>query len=186
MLTVSPMLAAIAFAAAGLADAQSNATIPAVSSSSAAPPACIDVARLDIKNSTIRTAQRTFSFYNGVAANYDDPAQAGAAPSQPDWKAEIEKDVVVRPAPNVVVRVLLIHDSHETGSGWRYFATGVRCSKGKLEEVFQRDGMSFSVEGVDSKNIRISLNAVSGKSTRTHWSYVWDVEKSKYALAFKP
>lgn len=179
------MLAATAIVAASVAAGQSVEVIPAISGP-AQPPACIDVARLDIKNSTIRTAQRTFSFHNGVAANYDDPAQAGAAPSQPDWKAEIEKDVVVRPAPNVVVRVLLIHDSHETGSGWRYFATGVRCSKGKLEEVFQRDGMSLSVEGVDSKNIRISLNAVSGKPTRTYWSYAWDVDKSKYALAFKP
>src|ERR1700730_14904332 len=104
---------------------------------------CEDVTKLDVRNQTIRTAQRTFAFHDGIAVNYDSPPDQDAKHSQPDWKATIEKDCIIQPAPNVVVRFLLIHDSHETGSGWRYYATGLRCSSGEMQEVFQRDGLSL-------------------------------------------
>ena len=87
---------------------------------------------------TIRTAKRVFAFRKGVAMNCDSP-QPCDKQSQPDWEAEIEKDIVVRPDPNVVVRFLLIHDSHVKGSGWRYYLTGLRCSNGKIQEIFHRD-----------------------------------------------
>ncbi len=147
------------------------------------PLHCDDVTRLDFGNLTIRTAGRTFAFRNGVAVNLDLPTEHNDEHSPPDWKAEIEKDAVVRPAPNVVVRFLLIHDSHETGSGWRYYLTGLRCSSGKLQEVFHRDGLSLGVDRLDSTAITVGLNVAPGEAIRKHWSYIWNRRASKYVLS---
>ena len=106
-----------------------------------AAPTCDDVTKLDIRNLVIRTAHRTFAFHNGIAVNYDSQLALGEGQLRPDWKAEIETDRVIRSAPTRVVRYLLIHDSHETGSGWHYYATGLVCSGRKLHEVFHRDGL---------------------------------------------
>jgi len=143
---------------------------------------CNDVTKLDSRNLTIRTAQRTFAFHNGIAVNYDGQPE-GAEHSQPDWKAEIEKDSVIQPAPNVVVRFLLIHDSHETGSGWHYYATGFRCSGGKLHEIFHRDGLSLSIDRLDSNMVGVGLNVTQGEPIRKHWFYTWDRNASKYVLS---
>ena len=164
----------IATIAAAIAPAQSNPT-PTVP--------CNDVTKLDFRNLIVRTAQRTFAFRNGIAPNYDSPPDQGAKPSRPDWKAEIEKDNVIQPAPNVVVRFLLIRDSHETGSGWRYYATALRCSGGKLREVFHRDGLSLRVDRIDSTMIGIGLHVTPGQPIGKHWSYTWDRITSKYALS---
>jgi len=128
------------------------------------------VTKLDVENFTIRTAQRTFAFHNGVALNYESPRVQDAERSPPDWKSGDCEDNVIQPAPNVVVRFILIHDSHETGSGWRYYATGFRCSGGNLQEVFRRHGLSLSVDRLDSATIGVSLNLTPGSPIRKHWS----------------
>jgi hypothetical protein len=145
---------------------------------------CEDVTKLDFRNLVIRAGHRTFAFHNATAVNYDrPPEEQDPEHSQPDWKAEIEKDSVIHPEPDVVVRFLLIHDSHETGSGWRYYAMGFRCSGGKLQQVFHLDGMSLSVDRLDSTTISVSLNVTPGKPIRKHWSYSWDRGTSKYILS---
>jgi len=136
---------------------------------------CEDVAKLDVSNQTIRTAHRTFAFHNGIAVNSDGSVER--------WKATIEKDSVIRPAPDVVVRFLLIHDSHEMGSGWRYYATCLRCANGEIQEVFHRDGLSLRVDNLDSTAIQVSLMATPGDPIRKHWSYVWDRGTAKFVLA---
>ena len=142
-----------------------------------------DVARLDVRNTTIRTDQRTFAFHNGMAVNCDAPPEEGAGQHQPDWQAEIEQDRLLRPAPNVTLRFLLIHDSHVTGSGWLYYATAFRCSNGKLQEVFQRHGLSLRVERLSANRIDVSMMTTPGKDVRERWSYVWDPEQSRYVLS---
>ena len=176
----------IAAIAVGVAGAQpGNSAIRSVRSSRSQTPVvgCDDVEKLDFRNLTIRTAQRTFDFHNGIAVNYDDPTEADKEHFPPDWKAEIEKDSIIQPAPDVVVRFLLIHDSHETGSGWRYYATGLRCSGGRLQEVFHRDGASLSVDRLDSTTISVGLNVTPGDPIRKYWSYTWDRDRSKYVLS---
>src|SRR5882724_10276393 len=64
---------------------------------------CDDVTKLDSRNLTILTAQHTFAFHNGIAVNYDDPTETDKDHFPPDWKAEIEKDSIIQPAPDVVV-----------------------------------------------------------------------------------
>lgn len=147
---------------------------------------CDDVTKLDFKNLTFRVGLRTFAFHDGVAANYDDPDGQSGRYSQPDWKAEIEKDSVIRPVPDVVVRFLLIHDVHVTGSGWRYYAAGYRCSGGKLQEVIHHEGMSLRVERLDSASIDICLDAIPGKARRKSCSYIWDRNSGKYVLSSTP
>ena len=147
------------------------------------PQRCDAVMKLDFENLPVHTARRKFAFRNGVAVNFDLPPERSDRESPPDWKARIEKDTVVQPAPDVVVRFLLIHDSHVTGSGWRYYLTGLRCSSGKLQEVFHRDGLSLGIERLDSTSIIISLNGTPGDAVRKRWSYTWDRSASKYVLS---
>jgi predicted nucleotidyltransferase len=142
-----------------------------------------DVARLDVRNTTIRTDRRTFAFHNGIAVNYDAPPEEGAGQHQPDWQAEIEQDRLLRPAPNVTLRSLLIHDLHVTGSGWQYYATAFRCSNGKLQEVFQRHGLSLRIDRLSANRIDVSMMTTPGKNVRERWSYVWDPEQSRYVLS---
>jgi hypothetical protein len=171
---------------AAVASAQDGiSAVPSVRSSSNQTPAvrCDDVAKLDFRNLIIRTAQRTFAFHNGIAVNYELPPEQDAEHSQPDWKADITKDSTIQPASNVVVRFLLIHDSHETGSGWRYYATGLRCSGGTLQEVFHHDGLSMRIDRLDSTAISIGLNVTPSEPIRKYWSYSWDRNTSKYVLS---
>jgi hypothetical protein len=144
---------------------------------------CDDVTKLDVRNLVIRTGQRTFAFHNGIALNYDDPNEQEIDYSKPDWEAEIEKDSVVQIAPNVVVRFLFIDDSHVTGSGWRFHLTGFRCSGGKLQEVFHREGLSLKVDRLDSTGVGVSLNVIPDKPIRRHWVYTWDRNRSEYVLS---
>ncbi len=176
----------IALIAAAIASAQQgmSAVRPIRSSAKPTPTVrCDDVTKLDFRNLIVRTAQRTFTFQNGIAVNYDVPPDQDAEHSQPDWKAEIVKDNVMQPASNVVVRFLLIRDSHETGSGWRYYATALRCSGGKLQEVFHRDGLSLRVDRLDSTMIGIGLHVTPGQPKEKHWSYTWDRNTSRYVLS---
>ena len=158
---------------------------PAQRSSPKQQPAvrCGDVTKLDVRNLTIRTAQREFAFHNGIAIDFDGYEDRTAGPPKPDWEAEIVGDKVIHPAPNVTVRFLVIHDSHETGSGWQIYLTGFLCEDGKLKEVFHRNGMSLDTDRVDSTAIVVSLNVVPGKPIRKHYSYTWDVNTSKYVLS---
>jgi len=144
---------------------------------------CDDVTRLDFKNLVVRTAGFSFAFHNGFALNSDDPLAEKVDEEKPDWKAEIETDKVIRPAPGVVVRLLVIHDVHQTGSGRRYYATGLRCVAGKLEEVFQRSGASLGIDRLDAKEIGIGLNVTPGKPVRKHWTYVWNPATARYAIS---
>ena len=146
---------------------------------------CDDVTELDFKSLAVRTSRRTFAFQNGIAANWDGLMGQDTEHTQPDWKAEIEKDSIIQSAPDVIVRFLVIHDSHRTGTGWRYYVTGLRCSGGKLQEVFHRDGMSLRVDRLDSTAIGISLDVAPGEPTR-HLSFTWDRNTSQYTLSPAP
>lgn len=79
-----------------------------------------------------------------------------------EWKAEIEKDTIVRPSSDAVVRFLLINDSHETGSGSRFYLIGLRCSGGELEQVFLRDGLSLTVDRLDTIGVAVGLTVNQG------------------------
>ena len=64
-----------------------------------------------------------------------------------EWKAEIEQETIVPPDSDVVVRFLLLHDSHETEA---------------------------KVERLDSTAVAVGLIEEYGNPTLEHWSYVWD------------
>jgi hypothetical protein len=100
-----------------------------------------------------------------------------------DWQAGIEQDRILRPVPNVTLRFLLIPDSQLTGSGRQFYATAFRCSKGKLQEVFQRHGLSQRVERLSANRIDVNMMTTPGKGVRERWSYVWDPERFRDVLA---
>jgi len=137
---------------------------------------CDDITKLDVPNLTIQAAQRTFAFHNGVAENgpLEQVSIGGQTGSRHEWRAAIEKDTIVRPSPDAVVRFLLINDSHETGSGNRFYLIGLRCSGGKLEQVFLREGLSLTVDRLDAIGVTVGLTVNQGDSTRKHWLYKWD------------
>jgi hypothetical protein len=137
---------------------------------------CDDITKLDLPNLRIHAGQRTFAFHNGVAQHglLEQVPMGGQMESRHEWRAEIEKDAIVRPASDAVIRFLLIHDSHQTGSGWRYYLIGLRCSEGRLEQVFLRDGMSLTVDRLDAAGVDVGLVENPGDSTRKQWLYTWD------------
>lgn len=137
---------------------------------------CDDITKADLHNLTIHAAQRTFAFHNGIAEN--GPLEQVLIGGQPElryeWKAEIQKDTIVRPAADVAVRFLLIDDSHETGSGWRLYLIGLRCFNGRLQQVFLREGLSLTVDRLDASGVSVGLTVNQGDSARKHWLYTWD------------
>src|ERR1017187_7273976 len=137
---------------------------------------CDDITKLDLPNLTIQAGQRTFAFHHGVAQHgpLEQVSIGGQTESRHEWKAEIERDTIVRPSSDAVVRFLLIHDSHQTGSGWRYYLIGLRCSEGRLEQVFLRDGMSLTVDRLDAAGVDVGLAENPADSTRKQWLYTWD------------
>jgi hypothetical protein len=185
---LSRVLSIVLFAVAGSIAQTGYSATPPVHFDPAQTPVlpCDDVTKLDFRNLTFQVGPRTFAFHEGVAVNYDGRDGQAGRYSQPDWKAEIEKDSVIQPVPDVVVRFLLIHDVHVTGSGWRYYATGYHCSGGKLQEVIHREGMSLRVERLDSVSIDISLDPLPGKARRKLCSYIWDRSSRKYVLSSTP
>jgi hypothetical protein len=146
---------------------------------------CDDITKLDFRNLNFRAAGRILAFHNGVAESgpSEQISVAGQADSRHEWKAEIEQDSVLRPTADVSVRFLLIHDSHQTGSGWRFYLLGFRCSGGKLEEVFHREELSLSVERLDATGVTVGMVAKDGGSNREYWQYNWNGQR--YVLASK-
>ncbi len=142
---------------------------------------CHDVTRLDFKNLTISRGKRIFAFKDGVAHNYEIPEIEKSGP--PDWNAEIERDTVVHPIPDVTLRFLLIKDSHLTGTGWNFWLVGYSCSNGHLRQVFSRDGLSLEIERLDNSGIVVSKLLKYGSPIKTRWSYIWEKAQSKYVLA---
>jgi len=148
---------------------------------------CHDVTKLDFTNLTISNRihhnTRQLAFKNGVALGYDDPEIEKSGP--PDWKAEIERDTVVQPAPGISVRFLLIYQHHLTGTGWNYWLVGYSCSNGRLRQVFSRDGLSLKIERLDDSGIVVSKLLKYGSPIETHWSYIWEKAQLNYVLASK-
>ncbi len=148
---------------------------------------CHDVTKLDFKNLTISNRihhnTRQLAFKDGVALNYDDPEREKSG--TPDWKAEIERDTVVHPAPGSSVRFLLIDEDHLTGTGWNRWLVGYSCSNGHLRQVFSRDGLSFEIERLDNSGSIVSKLLTHGSPIKTHWSYTWEKAQSEYVLASK-
>lgn len=142
---------------------------------------CEDVTKIDFKNLTIpvRTG-RPFAFHNGVALNWD--RDSPDVTLDPDWEAEIKQETVVQPTPDVDVRFLLIQDTHMTGTGWRLYLMGYRCSNGKLQEVFHREGLSLGIDQLDDSGVTVGLNPTSNKPIRKHWGYIWDRDQSRYVV----
>jgi hypothetical protein len=140
---------------------------------------CHDVRTVDFRNLTITYGERTFAFKNGTALNRDLPGTSAV----PDWRAKIEHDAVVQPAPGVFVRFLLIHDVHESGSGWRYYLVGYRCSNGRLQEVFARDGLSLGIDRLESSELTVRMDTTPGDAVTKCWSYAWDRDKSGYIVS---
>lgn len=68
----------------------------------------------------------------------------------------------------------------------RYYATGYRCSAGKLQGVFHGEGMSLRVERLDAVSIDTSLNDIPGESRKKVCSYIWDRNSRKYVLSATP
>ena len=146
---------------------------------------CDDVTELDLKNLAVQDVPayvRLSKWHRGELGRVNG-SRYRAYPTRlesRDWK-----DSIIQSAPDVIVRFLVIHDSHRTGTGWRYYVTGLRCSGGKLQEVFHRDGMSLRVDRLDSTAIGISLDVAPGEPTR-HLSFTWDRNTSQYTLSPAP
>ena len=81
------------------------------------------------------------------------------------------------------MQLLVLWDTHQTGSGQRYYATGFRCVAGKLQEVFQRRGASLYHDRVNSTAIVVGKSVVSGKPVRKHWIYVWNSAGVRYVVS---
>jgi hypothetical protein len=148
--------------------------------------ACDDITMVDYKNSRIDVGEhggtRILVFHNGEALQYGDDE---GLPKAIDWRATIEEDINVDAAVNVPVRFLLIHDSHEGGSGWRYYLLGYMCFDGNMRRVFERDAMSLHIDTIGSQGLVISLNLNTHKAVREHFLYVWDSDHSRYTQKSK-
>ena len=174
---VSCYILAVVFSAT-ISLSQSNAA--AIGDISPKEIPCEDVTKIDFKNLTIRvTRNRIFAFHNGIALNWDD---LDDVTRDPDWEAEIRQDTTVHPTPDENVRFLMIQDTHIRGTGWRLYLIGYRCSNGKLQEVFHREGLSLGIDQLDSSEVTVGLNPIDNKPIRKHWQYVWDRDKSRYVV----
>ncbi len=153
-------------------------------SSQSGTASCPDIRKCDFRNSKIDLGKASFAFHDGEALNYDDPLEYNSPNRVPDWKATIEQDNFIELNGDVPARVLLIHNNHETGSGWRYYVVAYRCSKGRLEQILERDGLTLEIDKIDAKAIVVSVvDPKQGSATaRKHFSYIWDAQRSKLAL----
>lgn len=142
------------------------------------PPACNDISKIDVRNMNLRVFDRTFSFHNGVAWNDAESDSPGNQNEQQfAWKAEIEQDAVVQPSSDTVVRFLLIHDSHQTGSGWQNYVVGLRCAGGQVHNVFQKRGLSLKIVRLDSSEVSVENFRNRGDAKPVIQSYFWNGEK---------
>lgn len=177
------MVMGLAASIAATAQSDTPARAARATQSATSGAICDDITKLDLRNLTLQTGDRSFAFHNGVAKSgpLEQIPVGGQVESRRQWKAEIEQDTVVHPASDAVVRFLLINDSHETGSGWRYYLLGLRCTNGKLEKVFHREGLSLSVDRLDDTGVTVGLTDGDGAPTRKRWLYTWDGQR--YVLA---
>ena len=141
---------------------------------------CTDITNLDVRNTTLQVAGRTFVFHNGVAKKgpLESVPNGNEKELRHEWKAAIEQDTVVRPAPDTTIRFLLIDDSHETGSGWRFYLVGFRCYEGQLQQVFSKQGLTLKIDHLDASGVTIR-RVEQGNTAPTVVTYVWNGKQYK-------
>lgn len=146
---------------------------------------CPDIQKGDFRNSKIDIGETSYAFHDGEALNYDDPVEDNSPRRVPDWKATIAQDNFIELNGDMPVRVLLIHNNHETGSGWTYYVVVYRCSKGTLEQIFERHGLTLTIDKIDAKAIVVSVvSPTQGfPAARKHFSYIWDAQRTKLVLS---
>lgn len=147
---------------------------------------CVAIENVDFQNASFESGGHVFSFHHGKAFSRDCENCEQQEP-RPDWEATIEKDILVSPSPGMEVRFLLVHDVHQTGTGWWYYLMGFRCAPSAeasgakpLLKVFDRKAMFLRVEELTDRNVKVSV--VVGKGVKRHYMYAWDSGTRTYAL----
>ena len=57
------------------------------------------------------------------------------------------------------------------------YRIGLRCSAGRIQEVFHREGLSLTVDRVDSTAVAVSQVEKVGDSKKFRWIYAWNGER---------
>lgn len=162
--------------------------------------ACTDVRSLDLKNATIRVgspdesgprmepSELKFSLRNGVALIANTSGSSSAA-RQPDWRVELLIDRVVHPEPSLWLRVLVLEQTHLTGTGtWRYILA-LDCNDGQLERIFQFGSEGISLKHLDDQTMLVyqtmwmpaDSHAQPSKHREMH--YAWNAQNHRYRLS---
>ncbi len=96
---------------------------------------------------------------NGSAKTWDTPdGRLGVAESaHPDWRATIHSDRYIHPLSSAGIRLLVVEDDHETGSGSWTYILGYTCAKSEVVQVFRLTGQALRLVDADNQGIRASL-----------------------------
>ena len=153
---------------------------------------CDDVSRIDFKNGVVDLGSfGSFVFKDGRACGSEGvlPGQNPAcdcASSKCDWDIQIQEDKVLSPEPRWQVRLLVVSESHLTGSGAWGQVLAFECRRGQLTKMLDRSYLY----GVKFTQIKNGFELESGHWLPTdarccpsrqqrEW-FRWDLAKSKY------
>lgn len=115
--------------------------------------ACDEIRTFDSRNATIDLSPRddgsrqdgeSLTLQNGSAFLSDNPS----SPNSHDWQVEILVDRVTHLQPSMEAHVVVLEETHLSGTGARDYVLVFGCRHGSLARLFQ-----FSSEGVSLKHL---------------------------------
>ena len=154
--------------------------------------ACDDVSNVDFKNGVVDLgAFGSLKFEAGQACRFEsrlpgqDPA-CDCASGKCDWDMRIQEDREMSPEPRTHLRLLIVSESHLTGSGAWGQVLIFGCQRGDLTKVMDRRYL-YGVKFTEIKNgfelesgYWLPADARCCPSKRQREWFRWDSTKHKY------
>jgi hypothetical protein len=145
---------------------------------------CRDAEGIDFRNAVVEVAPLgAVRLESGVGYASD----AGEGGASRDWRLTLHEELVLRPAPGTVVRLVRLEASHLTGSGEWEHVLAFRCRDGVLERILdERFLYGVDVHRVNDGILRFTYGEWREKdpmclpSADRVDTYRWDREKGTY------
>ena len=99
--------------------------------------------------------------------------------AKPDWETTIQQDILLHPAGSDAVRVIVLDQVHQTGTGSFTYVFAFQCDAGSLNKVFEGSGEGVKLDRATGNGMDITVG-VWGENDRhaspgreEHLRYRW-------------
>ena len=142
-------------------------------SDAVAAVSCHDISTVDFRNLVIPAATYSGKPYYGGSFNGPGPGgplrlrngvfyqwdggERDKNDRKPDWETSIQRDVLLHAAGSDAIRVIVLDQVHQTGTGSFMYVFAFQCDAGSLKKVFEGSGQGVKLERATANGMDITV-----------------------------